>query len=164
MENTLVWSEIGSVLGEPGGAPPPKIPRSPPSLPLVSYSLLVIVLGCKMRVWNRLDVMQQYGLLLKLSYFLVCSSRRGTRFFSICRLRPISGQTFQPLKKKTCSQMSGEIASRLDLRKRKEEKKKEIKNETSKHTNKRYFKSSLFTCILLMFSGLFFSVLLYFCQ
>ena len=28
MENYIIWSEIGSEFGEPGGIPPPRIPRS----------------------------------------------------------------------------------------------------------------------------------------
>ena len=28
MENYIIWSEIGSGFGEPGGIPPPRIPRS----------------------------------------------------------------------------------------------------------------------------------------
>ena len=28
MENYIVWSEIGSGFGEPGGTPPPRIPRN----------------------------------------------------------------------------------------------------------------------------------------
>ena len=29
-KNDIIWSEIGSGFGEPGGTPPPRIPRSPP--------------------------------------------------------------------------------------------------------------------------------------
>ena len=31
VENYIFWSEIGSGFGEPGGTPPPRIPRSTPS-------------------------------------------------------------------------------------------------------------------------------------
>ena len=30
VENYIFWSEIGSGFGEPGGTPPPRIPRSTP--------------------------------------------------------------------------------------------------------------------------------------
>ena len=30
VENDVIWSEIGSGFGEPGGSPPPRIPRSTP--------------------------------------------------------------------------------------------------------------------------------------
>ena len=30
VENYIVWSEMGSGFGEPGGTPPPRIPRSTP--------------------------------------------------------------------------------------------------------------------------------------
>ena len=30
LENDVIWSEIGSGFGEPGGSPPPRIPRSTP--------------------------------------------------------------------------------------------------------------------------------------
>ena len=34
VENDIVWSEIGSGVGEPGGTPPPRIPKitTPPVL------------------------------------------------------------------------------------------------------------------------------------
>ena len=33
VENDIFWSEIGSGFGEPGGTPPPRIPRSTPRVP-----------------------------------------------------------------------------------------------------------------------------------
>ena len=30
VKNDILWSEIGRGFGEPGGTPPPKIPRSSP--------------------------------------------------------------------------------------------------------------------------------------
>ena len=43
MENYIIWSEIGSGFGEPGGIPPPRIPRStqtpPPPLRGDSYRI-----------------------------------------------------------------------------------------------------------------------------
>ena len=30
VKNEIFWSEIGSAFGEPGGTPPPRIPRSTP--------------------------------------------------------------------------------------------------------------------------------------
>ena len=48
VENAMFWSQIGSGFGEPGGTPPPTIPRSnpPPLFPLVpqeKYSMLVVL-------------------------------------------------------------------------------------------------------------------------
>ena len=34
VENYIFWSEIGSGFGEPGGKPPPRIPRSTPGSPI----------------------------------------------------------------------------------------------------------------------------------
>ena len=42
VKNDILWSEIGSGFGEPGGTPPPRISRSTPRgiKPLVSGDLL----------------------------------------------------------------------------------------------------------------------------
>ena len=37
VKNDIFWSEIGSGYREPGGTPPPRIPRSTPSLPLQGF-------------------------------------------------------------------------------------------------------------------------------
>ena len=40
VENDIFWSETGSGFGEPGGATPPKIPRSTPrGVVLVNFPL-----------------------------------------------------------------------------------------------------------------------------
>ena len=47
VENAIFWTQIGSGFGEPGGTPPPTIPRSnpPPRPPLYSPSLLKKSIG-----------------------------------------------------------------------------------------------------------------------
>ena len=42
MENGMFWSEIRSGFGEPGGTPPPRIPRSTPRVYLIVGKALVI--------------------------------------------------------------------------------------------------------------------------
>ena len=49
VENAIFWSQIGSGFGEPGGTPPPTIPRSNPPLaphfipPRSSRKVLVVL-------------------------------------------------------------------------------------------------------------------------
>ena len=45
-ENVIFWSETGSGFGEPGGTPPPRIPRStnPPPLPSRGHLLTRVLI------------------------------------------------------------------------------------------------------------------------